>query len=315
MVDGPAETADSTRARAVIDFDPGSRTVARTGTVALGAVQGCELFATDTVCRPGRRVVDRVDKLGRVCGRYATTRSTTDLAELFEAEDDTGGVLVPDYNVAPTDPVPVVRARPQLRLTVARWGLVPAWAADSRAGARMINARAETVATASAFARAFRRRRCLVPADGWYEWRRTPDGRRKQAYFMTARDGGVLAFAGLSATSAAGVVTCSIVTTGAVGDLTLVHDRMPLLLPRDRWAQWLGYAPNPVTDGHPGDHAVQDPEVLLAPSPEELVSGLEIRPVGPAVGDVRNDGPDLIRRVAVTPLRDFDVEPTDLTLF
>ena len=316
MVDGPAETADSTRARAVIDFDPGSRTVARTGAVALGAVQGCELFATDTVCRPGRRVVDRVDKLGRVCGRYATTRSTTDLAELFEAEDDTGGVLVPDYNVAPTDPVPVVRARPQLRLTVARWGLVPAWAADSRAGARMINARAETVATASAFARAFRRRRCLVPADGWYEWRRTPDGRRKQAYFMTARDGGVLAFAGLSATSAAGVVTCSIVTTGAVGDLALVHDRMPLLLPRERWAQWLGYgAGTEVTDGHPGDHAVQDPEVLLAPSPEELVSGLEIRPVGPAVGDVRNDGPDLIRRVAVTPLRDFDVEPTDLTLF
>lgn len=252
-----------------------------------------------------------------MCGRYATTRSTTDLAELFEAEDDTGGVLVPDYNVAPTDPVPVVRARPQLRLSVARWGLVPAWAADDRGAARRINARAETVASTNAFARAFRRRRCLVPADGWYEWRRTPDGRRKQAYFMTPRDGGVLAFAGLSATSATGVVTCSIVTTGAIGELALVHDRMPLLLPRERWAQWLGYgaAGAAVTDGHPGDHAVQDPEVLLAPSPAGLVGGLEIRPVGPAVGDVRNDGPELVRRIAVTPLRDFDVEPTDLTLF
>jgi putative SOS response-associated peptidase YedK len=309
-------------------LDPGSRTVARTGAVALGAVQGWELFATGTVCRPGRRVVDRVDRLGRVCGRYATTRSATDLAELFEAEDDTGGVLVADYNVAPTDPVPVVRARPQLRLSVARWGLVPAWATDDRGprapaggrsekprgAARLINARAETVATASAFARAFRRRRCLVPADGWYEWRRTPDGRRKQAYFMTARDGGVLAFAGLSATSAEGVVTCSIVTTAAIGDLALVHDRMPLLLPRERWAEWLGYGA-PVTDGHPDDHAVQDPEVLLAPTPTGLVGGLEIRPVGPAVGDVRNDGPELIRRVVVTPLRDFDIEPTDLTLF
>jgi putative SOS response-associated peptidase YedK len=110
------------------------------------------------------------------------------------------------------------------------------------------------------------------------------------------------------------VVTCSIVTTAAIGDLALVHDRMPLLLPRERWAQWLGYAAT-VTDEHPGDHAVQDPELLLAPTPERLVSGLEIRPVGPAVGDVRNDGPELIRRVAVTPLRDLDIEPTDLTLF
>jgi putative SOS response-associated peptidase YedK len=252
-----------------------------------------------------------------VCGRYATTRSAPDLAELFEAEDDTGGVLVPDYNVAPTDPVPVVMRRPELRLRVARWGLVPAWAADARGGAGRINARAETVATTNAFARAFRRRRCLIPADGWYEWRRTPDGRGKQAYFMTPRDGGVLAFAGVSAVSAAGVLTCSVVTTPALGDLALVHDRMPLLLPAQRWDDWLGY--DPVTgrgpDGHPGDHAVLDESVLLAPTPIAVVQGLEIRPVGPAVGDVRNDGPALVRRMSAPPLRDTDVEPTDLTLF
>jgi putative SOS response-associated peptidase YedK len=252
-----------------------------------------------------------------VCGRYATTRSAADLAELFEAEDDTGGVLAPDYNVAPTDPVPVVRRRPELRLGVARWGLVPAWSTDDRSAARRINARAETVATTSAFARAFRRRRCLIPADGWYEWRRTPDGRRKQAYFMTPRDGRVLAFAGLSATSGTGVLTCAIVTMAAIGDLTLVHDRMPLVLPPERWDDWLGYdrADVSVTDARPGDHRLLDPAVLLAPPPARLLAGLEIRPVGPAVGDVRNDGPELVHRISVTPLRDLDVEPTDLTLF
>jgi len=266
-----------------------------------------------------------------VCGRYATTRSGVDLAELFEAEDDTGGVLVPDYNVAPTDPVPVVVRRPEARLRVARWGLVPVWAADARgdsrtptgsrsagfAAAGRINARAETVATTSAFARAFRRRRCLVPADGWYEWRRTPDGRGKQAYFMTPQDGGVLAFAGISATSSAGVLTCAVVTTPAVGDLALVHDRMPLLLPRERWDDWLGYDPVYGTgpDGRPLEHAVLDGSVLLAPTPVALVEDLEIRPVGPAVGDVRNDGPALVRRMSAQPLRDTDVEPTDLTLF
>jgi putative SOS response-associated peptidase YedK len=252
-----------------------------------------------------------------VCGRYATTRSATDLAELFEAEDDTGGVLVPDYNVAPTDPVPVVVRRPEARLRVARWGLVPAWAASARVAASRINARAETVATTSAFARTFRRRRCLVPADGWYEWRRTPDGRGKQAYFMTPRDGGVLAFAGVSATSSAGVLTCAVVTTPALGDLALVHERMPLLLPRQRWDDWLGYDPvNGIgPDGHPLEHGVLDPTVLLAPTPIAMVEDLEIRPVGPAVGDVRNDGPSLVRRMFAQPLRDSDVDPTDLTLF
>jgi putative SOS response-associated peptidase YedK len=258
--------------------------------------------------------VDRVGRLVQVCGRYATTRSAVDLAELFGAEDETGGVLAPDYNVAPTDPVPVVRSRPDRRLSVARWGLVPAWAADASGAARRINARAETAATASAYARAFRRRRCLIPADGWYEWRRTPDGRGKQAYFMTARDGAVLAFAGLAATSATGVLTCCVVTTAAVGELALVHDRMPLLLAPDRWDGWL--APGrPAHRGSADEHELLDPEVLLAPPSRALLDGLEIRPVGPAVGDVRNDGPDLVRRVPAAPLDVSDVEPADLTLF
>ena len=243
-----------------------------------------------------------------MCGRYATTRSAADLAALFDAADETEGGLAPDYNVAPTDPVPIVRCVPQRRLSVARWGLVPAWADGGRGGsapgargrASRINARAETVATTSAFAAAFRRHRCLVPADGWYEWCPTGEGRGKQAYFMTPGDGAVLAFAGLCATSSAGVLTSCVLTTAAVGELARVHDRMPLMLPPARWSQWL---------------SGPDPQALLAPPAAELLAALEIRPVGPAVGDVRNDGPHLIDPVSVTPLSQFDVQPTDLTLF
>jgi len=132
-----------------------------------------------------------------MCGRYATTRSEADLSDLFDALDVTEG-LGPSWNVAPTDPVPVVRvsqSRDARVLDSARWGLVPPWATDLRGGARMINARAETVATSPAFAPSFTRRRCLVPADGWYEWVRA--GQRKQAFYMTPADGSALAFAGL----------------------------------------------------------------------------------------------------------------------
>jgi putative SOS response-associated peptidase YedK len=231
-----------------------------------------------------------------MCGRYATTRSSADLSALFEAVDDTGG-LSPDYNVAPTDPVPIVRisSAGSRTLSVARWGLVPPWAKDARGAARMINARAETIAASSAYAPSFARRRCLVPADGWYEWVRL-DGARKQAYFMTPGDGGVLAFAGVWSVWGRGedrLLTCSIVTTAAVGDLVLVHDRMPLVLPPERWADWLGRG---------------SAEHLLVRPPDGLVAGLEIRPVSAAVGDVRVDGPELIARVTAPA-------PADLTLF
>jgi putative SOS response-associated peptidase YedK len=240
-----------------------------------------------------------------MCGRYATTRSAADLSALFESYDETGGGLTADYNVAPTDPVPIIRlsrSRSMRVLSVARWGLVPAWAKDTRSAAKMINARAETVATSTAYARSFAARRCLVPADGWYEWVPSATS-RKQPYFMTASDGRPLAFAGLW--SAWGtpdpVLTCSVITTAAVGDLALVHDRMPLLLPPDRWAGWLAGG---------GDAG----ELLAAPAAEEL-SGIEIRPVGPAVGDVRNDGPALVERVPAPPLSQPIPESVELTLF
>src|SRR4051794_5507760 len=174
-----------------------------------------------------------------MCGRYATTRSDTDLSLLFDAPA-VGEPLGPSWNVAPTDPVPVVRMserRGGRVLDTARWGLLPPWAGDPRAGARMINARSETVATSPAFAPSFARRRCLVPADGWFEWVR--DGKAKQAYYMTPADGAPLAFAGIWTMWRGELLTCSVLTAAASGPLARVHDRMPLILPPERWAGWL----------------------------------------------------------------------------
>jgi putative SOS response-associated peptidase YedK len=252
-----------------------------------------------------------------MCGRYASTKSSADLATLFDAIDETEGELAPDYNVAPTDPVPIVRlsARtPEPVLSVARWGLVPAWSVDTSGAARMINARAETVASSRAFGRPFAERRCLVPADGWYEWRRRPDGSR-QAYFMTREDGESLVFAGIwsawappdgaqlaGCAGVAGgdrVLTFSVLTMPAEAHLTRVHDRMPLVLEPIHWTDWL---------------TTREPAGLLRPPSPEYAAGIELRPVSPAVGNVRNDGPELIRPVAEMEF-ESTVDSSNPTLF
>jgi putative SOS response-associated peptidase YedK len=239
-----------------------------------------------------------------MCGRYASTTSAADLSELFDALDETDDGLAPDYNVAPTDPVPIVRISNSAGgrvLSRVSWGLVPAYAKDTRGGARMINARAETVATSGAFAPSFAKRRCLVPADGWYEWVRRAG--TKQAYFMTL-DSDVLALAGVWAVwgrAEQRVLTCSVVTTAALGELASVHDRMPLVLPPERWEEWLTAEP--------------DAERLLTPPRADFIESIEIRPVGPEVGNVRNDGPSLIVRVDAPELGSSTDERADLTLF
>jgi putative SOS response-associated peptidase YedK len=241
-----------------------------------------------------------------MCGRYATTRSSADLSALFDADDETPDGLAADYNVAPTDPVPIVRVSRSAGarvLTRVKWGLVPAYAKDTRGGARMINARAETVTKSGAFAPSFAKRRCLVPADGWYEWQRRGP-KDKQPYFMTDPEGEVLAFAGLWAVWGRGddrVLSCCILTAAALGDLTLIHDRMPLMLARDAWDAWLTAEP-------------ADAERLLTPS-AEIVGGLEIRPVGARVGDVHNDGPSLIERMDAPAVDALSQDRADLTLF
>lgn len=224
-----------------------------------------------------------------MCGRYATTRSNADISEFFEALDVTEE-LSPSWNVAPTDPVPLIRESATHAARVldsARWGLVPPWAGDLRQGARMINARAETVATSKAFAASFARRRCLVPADGWFEWVRT--GKQKQPYYMTPADGRPLAFAGIwSAWGPDKLLTCSVITTAALGGLAEVHDRMPLILPAERWSDWLAGG--------------GDPEPLLRPLGEKELASIEVRPVGAAVGNVRNNGPELLAPAAEVTL-------------
>lgn len=222
---------------------------------------------------------------------------------MFEALDTTASGVTVDYNVAPTDPGPVIRNSTRLHrrvLAIGRWGLLPPWATDRRGAPRMINARAETIATTRAYARPFAANRCLVPAAGWYEFAQVGAGRRKQPYFMTPYAGVPVAFAGIWSTwsppgsTEAPVLTYSIVTTAAVGPLLRVHDRMPLILSPRRWDAWLG--------------AEDDPTRLLAPPLADDVDGIEIRPVGPAVGDVRSDGPELIAPVRVE-------RHVDLTLF
>jgi putative SOS response-associated peptidase YedK len=245
-----------------------------------------------------------------MCGRYASTRSAADLAALFELDDETGSDLVPDYNIAPTDPAAIVRLSSRSErpvLTLARWGLVPAWARDASGGARMINARSETVAESRAFGRAFAQRRCLVPADGWYEWRRI-GGKAKQPYFMTRPES--LMFAGIwstwkqpNAEDAARVrlFTFSILTLPAQDDLKLVHDRMPLVLEPSRWSSWLSGTGLPPAG------------LLAAPSPR-YCAGIELRPVSAAVGDVHNDGAGLVQAVVVPPLSASTIEEPQ-TLF
>ncbi|GII21060.1 SOS response-associated peptidase [Planosporangium mesophilum] len=239
-----------------------------------------------------------------MCGRYATTRSATDLSALFEASDETGDGLAADYNVAPTDAVPIVRrsrsAGDQV-LSLARWGFVPPWAKGTSGAARMINARGETVATTRAYAPSFATRRCLVPADGWYEWVRLSP-KQRQPYFMTHRGGDVMAFAGLWTVWGDKLLTCTIVTTAAVGELAGVHDRMPLVLPAGRWRHWL-------------DADAATAAAMIGPPPAEYLDSIEIRRVGRAVGDVRNDGPGLIERVPAPALGGSVGQPQDLTLF
>jgi len=230
-----------------------------------------------------------------MCGRYVSVRSDADLLAEFDAVDASEGLFEADYNLAPTKPARVVVNRrlrddageavgpPVRQLRVAVWGLVPSWAKNRAVGARMINARSETVATASSFRRAYAARRCLVPADGWYEWR-AEAGSRKQPYYMTPTDRHPLAFAGLYefwGTPGQLLTTYSIITCDALGSLADIHDRMPLVLPRSSWARWL-------------DPEVRDPGDLLAPWDEAGAEHLEVRSVGPEVGDHRNNGPGLI---------------------
>ena len=222
-----------------------------------------------------------------MCGRFTQQRPTSELAEIFDAEnlvDDGGG----HFNVAPTDEAAVVVQRDDRRAIARyRWGLIPHWAAEARIAARTFNARAESVASAPAFRDAFRRRRCIVPVDSFYEWRRQESIR--QPYRIARADDGPLALAGLWAgwRDGDGVLrrTFTIVTTPASEQLRDLHDRMPVVLPPAAWSTWLDPRLRDVAELHG----------LLGPTQEEP---LRIYPVVPLVNNVRNDGPELMTPLA-----------------
>lgn len=220
-----------------------------------------------------------------MCGRYASSRDAAELASQFGVTETPDEVLAPSWNVAPTDPVMVVLQREQSRLLkVVRWGLVPSWSKDAKGAARMINARSETLTEKPAFRAAYARRRCLVPADGYYEWQKL--GADKQPWYLTARDGGSLAMAGLyevwKSPEQRWLWTCTVITTSAADDTGEIHDRTPLLVPTDAWATWL-------------DPSVLDPgQELLQPG---VAGVLDAWPVGKAVGNVRNNTAALVAPV------------------
>lgn len=266
-----------------------------------------------------------------MCGRYASTRGRQELVDFFGIDGDEGDELEPDFNVAPTKPVPIAltrrsggdgasgvggeeratraaneeRTRPEnvRELHVARWGLVPFWAKDASIGARLINARVETAHEKPAFRRSFALHRCLVPADGYYEWQITEEG-GKQPHFIRPADGGVLPMAGLYAVWRSPeapdgrLLSCTVITTEATDDVGRIHDRMPMLVEPERFAAWL-------------DPALTDPDEvrsLLVPAAE---GRLESYPVSTAVNKVANNGPEL-----VAPAPQVGISsPTSLTLF
>jgi putative SOS response-associated peptidase YedK len=223
-----------------------------------------------------------------MCGRFTQERPASELAEIFGAEplvDDPGG----HYNVAPTDEALVVVQRDERRaVTAYRWGLIPHWATEAKVGSRMFNARAETLTRSPAFSRAFQRRRCLVPVDSFYEWKR--DGTIRQPYRVARADGKPLVLAGLWAgwhdpSTETVRRTFTIVTTTPNQAIAGLHDRMPVVLPDDAWSRWL--------DPSPGDRS----ELLGLLGPNDDVA-LDIYAVNRFVNDVRRDGPDLIEPLA-----------------
>jgi putative SOS response-associated peptidase YedK len=217
-----------------------------------------------------------------MCGRFALATSGAQLATQFALAE--APQLAPRYNIAPTQSVAIVRAAATGRELVSlRWGLVPVWAKDPSIGSRMINARAETAAEKPAFRTALRQRRCLIPADGFYEWQAAPGG--KQPFYFHMAEGASFALAGLwerwKSPEGAWLETCTILTTEANDLLRPFHDRMPVIVAPDDYARWLDPALREAD-------AVRD---LLAPYDPTVMAA---HPVSREVNRVANDGPQLI---------------------
>lgn len=234
-----------------------------------------------------------------MCGRFVSSTPPGELAVQFGAEPPPAEQLLePSYNVAPTNDVwTVLEHGGARRLVPSHWGLVPFWAKDPSVGSKMINARAETLAERNAYKGAYRKRRCIIPADGFYEWKKVPGRKTKQPYFFSRPDGRPMAFAGLwqvwrpQDRPDDELRSCTIITGRPNDVVAEVHDRMPVQLPPEAWDTWL-------------DPDQDDLDVLgrlLVPAPPSLVT---LRPVSTEVNNVRNKGAHL-----VDPVDPDEVEP------
>ncbi len=220
-----------------------------------------------------------------MCGRFTLRTKPREWAEVFAVVRQLEGEWQPAYNIAPTQNVVCVRDRDERELFKARWGLIPSWAKDAKIGNSCINARVETVDTQPAFRSAFKKRRCLVMANGFYEWRRGV----KQPHFISLKSGEQMAFAGLWEfwkSPDGPVESCTICTTEANEMMSELHDRMPVILPRPIVDHWL-------------DPTVNDVDELKPMLRQFPADEMQAWPVGKVVGNVRNQGPELMERVAV----------------
>ena len=225
-----------------------------------------------------------------MCGRFVSASPPDQIASYFEAEAPEA-LLERSYNVAPTRDIYAVLEDGGVRhLDAFHWGLIPLWAKDAKIGSRMINARAESLATKGAFKSAFAKRRCIIPVDGFYEWKKLPDGKRKQPMFIHHPEGEPYALAGLwevwrgPERDQEPLRSATIITGAPNETIATIHDRMPIILPKSAWATWL-------------DRENDDLEALgklLVPAPAELTL---MHPVATEVNNVRNDGPELIEPI------------------
>ena len=230
-----------------------------------------------------------------MCGRYRLSRRKQLVEEYFDTvsgEEE----WTPRYNIAPTQPIPVIRQNPKepiRELSLMRWGLIPSWAKDPSVAAKMINARSETAATKPAFRDALKSRRCLIPADGFYEWKR--DGKTKQPFCFEVNDGELFAFAGIwdrwKDPNGGWIKTCSILTTTPNAVAAGVHDRMPVILDRGSYDLWLD----------PGMTKVEAVRELLKPCDAER---MRCYPVSTRINHVANDDEECSRPAEFAQVQD-----------
>ncbi len=236
-----------------------------------------------------------------MCGRYALSADAQDIALQFDASGKPAAILPADWNIAPTKNVYFINANDaqghDRNIQIASWGLVPSWSKDATRQANTINARVESVTEKPSFRSAFKSRRCLVPADGYYEWA-TELGqfKPKQPFYISNVDSTLLSMAGLyeewvNPQSGEILTTVSIITRESTGEIAKIHHRMPVLLPKDRWGNWLS------AETLTSSQVPQYLDLLDLPKPD---AGLAIRPVSTAVNNARNHGPELIAEIELS---------------